>query len=142
MTTLFKIIGLVLILSVCTAVGFLKALSLKARVVRLREIKSGLFTLKEKLRLHGGDKSRLLNDCFLSPPESFTELDNTDLLLWKEFLKDFGMSDTAAEYQRCESYITLFDAKITDAQKSFDEQQKLYKSLGFLGGLFVCIFLL
>lgn len=142
MTTLFKIIGLVLILSVCTAVGFLKALSLKLRVTRLQEIKSGLFTLKEKLRLRSGDKSRLLNECFLSPPESFTELKHSDLLLWKEFLKDFGMSDTAAEYQRCESYIALFDAKITDAQKSFDEQQKLYKSLGFLGGLFVCIFLL
>ena len=142
MTTLFKVIGLILILSVCTAVGFLKAHSLKLRVTRLREIKSGLFTLKEKLRLHGGDKSRLLNDCFNSPPEGFGELENTDLSLWKEFLKDFGMSDTAAEYQRCESYIALFDAKITDAQKSFDEQKKLYKSLGFLGGLFLCIFLL
>ncbi len=139
---LFKAIGLILILTVCTSVGFLKAFSLKTRVERLCDIKKGLLTLKEHLRLHSGNKRQLLTICFDAPPESFNDLKSEDIALWNEFLREFGMTDTQSEIRRCESYIFLFEDRLNDAKKSLLEQQKLYKSLGFLCGIFICIFLI
>ena len=139
MTSLFKILGLLLILIVSTAVGFLKAFSLKERLNNLIEIKKGLFLLKERLRLHSGNKERLLHQCIGKTDNC---LKGDDLALWNEFLLSFGLGDTETEFKRCESYITLFEIKISDAEKAFNEQQKLYKCLGFLCGVFICIFLL
>ena len=138
MAVLFKTLGLLMILIVCTALGFLKALSLKTRLSGLNEIKNGLFLLKERLRLHCGNKKQLLNLCF---NKNTDYLKGDDLALWNDFLNGFGMNDTKTEFNRCESYITLFDNKIKDAEKTFNEQQKLYKCLGFLCGVFICIFL-
>ncbi len=138
--SLFKITGLILILAVCTALGFLKALSLKARVDSLCEVKQALLMLKEKIRLRIGDKARLINECFNINPESTLSDKNGDLKLWREFYNGFGLSDTENEYKRCTAYISLFDNKINDAQSELLKQQKLYKSLGFLSGLFICIF--
>ena len=67
-------------------------------------------------------------------------LSNDDKALLNEFLKSFGKGDTKAEIERCEAYISLFEAKTNDAKDEFDEQQRLYKTLGFLGGIFICIF--
>ena len=61
---LFKFIGLISLLLCCTALGFLKANSLKLRLDALQKIKGGLLTLKERLRLHSGDKNRLIGGCF------------------------------------------------------------------------------
>ena len=74
MRMLFKAVGLIVILCTCTAAGFLKAVSLKNRLESLKTIKNGLSKLKERLRLHGGDKQRLINACFSSPPEMLSDL--------------------------------------------------------------------
>ena len=139
MAILFKIVGLLLILLFFTAIGFLKAFSLKTQLNNLRQIKKGFFELKERLRLHSGNKSQLLTLCFGEAPNL---LKGEDLSLWNEFSQNFGLSDTETELKRCESYISLFENKILNAEKGFEEQQKLYKCLGFLCGIFVCIFLL
>lgn len=142
MRMLFKTVGLLFILAVCTAAGFIKAFSLKSRLDSLNEIKSGLLKLKERLRLHGGDKKRLLGSCFSSPPENFNDLTGEDKALWNEFWGDFGTGDTKQEYDRCTAFIALFDNIISKAMREYQEQQKLYKSLGFLSGIFICIFFL
>ncbi len=139
---LFKAIGLIVILCVCTAAGFIKAFALKNRLENLKKIKNGLSKLKERLRLHSGDKQRLIKVCFSTPPETFSDLKKADKALWCEFLCDFGKGDTQQEYDRCKAYIALFDSSITMAEAEYNEQQKLYKSLGFLSGIFICIFFL
>ncbi len=138
--SLFKIIGLILILTVCTAAGFLKALSLKTRLDTLCEVKQGLLMLKEKLRLRSGDKAQLINECFSTNPQNTLSNKSGDLKLWCEFYNGFGLGDTENEYKRCSAYISLFDNKINDAQTELLKGQRLYKSLGFLSGLFICIF--
>lgn len=139
MRLLFKISGLIIILAVCTSVGFFKAVSLKKRYDSLNEIKNGLLTLKEKLRLRSGDKNRLLNECFPQSIKTAENLKKEDISLWQGFLTVFGSGDTQQELQRCEAYIGLFDLRITEAKNEFDGQARLYKSLGVLSGIFICI---
>ena len=142
MRLLFKFIGLFFILSVCTTAGFIKALTLKNRLDSLNMIKSGLLKLKEQLRLKSGNKNRLLKNCFSVFPDDLSDLTKDDKTLWSDFLADFGKGDTKQEYDRCTVFITLFGNEITKAEAVYNEQQKLYKSLGFLSGVFVCIFFL
>ena len=140
MRMLFKIAGLITILLTCTAIGFLKSLALKGRFESLLYIKNSLLKLKEKLRLHSGDKSKLLNDCFTVPPQTIPHLDNDDKALLNDFLHGLGKGDTTQEIERCVAFLNLFETKTNDAKADFNNRQKLYKTLGFLGGIFLCIF--
>lgn len=142
MRTLFKIAGLISVLTVCIALGFLKAFSLKARYDNLCIITLGISKLKEKIRLRTGDKTRLFSECFAVSPEKLINLNADDKALLNEFIINFGKSDTKAEIERCDAYISLFKVKTTEAKTEFGEQQRLYKTLGFLGGIFICIFFL
>lgn len=142
MKLLLKISGLVLIFSVCTALGLLKGISLKARYNRLCDIKKGLCELKEHLRLQNGERNYLLTKCFASTPESSRELTKADLDIWNDFLKDFGMTDSEHEQRKCDFYISLFDVKINEARQQYTTEQPLYRNLGLLGGTFICIFFL
>ena len=137
---LFKFLGLICLLLCCTAFGFLKANSLKYRLDSLQKIKNGLLSLKERLRLHSGDKERLINACFPNINKLMQSLNEDDKRLWNEFFSQLGSSDTKTEYERCASFITLFDNKITVLSGEVSEQQRLYKSLGFFSGIFLCIF--
>ena len=137
---LFKIIGLLFLFLCCTALGFLKANALKNRLDSLKKLKNGLLTLKEQLRLHSGDKNKLISVCFPNINKLLQTLPPDDIKLWNEFLAQFGFGDTKSEYERCLAFITLFDNKINALAGEISEQQKLYKSLGFLGGVFLCIF--
>ena len=137
---LFKIIGLSFLLLCCTALGLLKSNTLKSRIEALQSIKNGLLTLKERLRLHNGDKNRLLCGCFPNIDKLLLCLNDDDKKLWYEFTSHFGSSDTQSEYERCIAFIGLFENKITALSRNAPEQQRLYKSLGFFVGLFLCIF--
>ncbi|MBO5210661.1 MAG: stage III sporulation protein AB [Clostridia bacterium] len=137
---LFKFLGLSFLLLCCTAFGFFKANTLKSRLDALEKIKNGLLTLKERLRLHSGDKNRLISGCFPNIDKLLQSLPPEDKKLWNEFFAHFGCSDTKSEYERCASFITLFDNKINTLSREIGEQQKLYKSLGFFSGVFLCIF--
>lgn len=132
----FKILGLLSILLVCTAAGFMKAFSLKGRYDNLVTVKNGILKLRERIRLHSGNKSCLLTQCF---PASIT-LNGDDKKLFDEFIENFGKGDTREEIERSGAYASLFETKIKEAKKEADEQQRLYKTLGFLSGLFLCIF--
>lgn len=137
---LFKFLGLLFILLCCTAFGFLKANALKNRLDALQKIKGGLLNLKERLRLHSGDKSLLISSCFGDVNKLLNNIPAQDQKLWNEFFSGLGLSDTKTEYERCLAFITLFDNKITTLAADVGEQQRLYKSLGFFSGVFLCIF--
>ena len=142
MRILFKISGFLAVLLVCTALGFFKAFSLKARFENLNKIKLSLLKLKERLRLKSGDKNRLIRECFNTNSSEYSLLNDEDKQLLNEFFENFGKGDTAQEIERCSAYISLFDERIKQAQINFSDQQKLYKTLGFLCGILICIFFL
>ncbi len=141
MRILLKALGLIFIMMVCTAFGFLKALALKSRVDSLQQIKNGLLKLKEQLRLHKGNKQQLLKNCF-PVFQNLLGLSRSDKTLWDDFITDFGKGDTKQEFERCNAFIALYDNALLQAKTECEKQQKLYKALGILSGLFICIFFL
>lgn len=142
MKLLFKVSGFLLVVLVSSAIGFLKSNTLNLRYKKLCKIHSSIADLKERIRLHGGEIDRLINLSFESYPINYTALEKEDIILIEDFFKNIGMSDTKAEYERCELYMSLIDTKIGLAQKNYMELGKLYKNIGFLGGIFICIFFL
>ena len=141
MRTSLKVLGLIFIMVVCTAFGFLKALALKSRVDSLQQIKNGILKLKEQLRLHKGNKQQLLKNCF-PVLQNLLGLSHSDKTLWNDFVTNFGKGDTKQEFERCNAFIALYDNALLQAQNEYEKQQKLYKALGVLSGLFICIFFL
>ncbi len=142
MTLLFKIFGFFLIIFTTSALGFLKSNQLNLRFKKLQDIQKGICTLKERIRMGGGEIERLLRLSFTEYPINYTHLEKGDIEILEEFFKTAGMSDTKAEYERCELYINLLKSKSEEANKNYRETGRLYRNIGFLSGIFICIFLL
>ena len=142
MRLLFKLLGFALIVLTTTAIGFLKSYYLNMRYKKLCSLKNSLADLKQRIRLSYGEIDELLAVSFKDTPDLYSYLEKSDIEIIDNFLKNIGMSDTKAECERCELYISLLDAQIIKAQKNYNELNKLYKSVGFMGGLFICIFFL
>lgn len=140
MKLLFKVIGFIIIIFVSSAIGFLKSNSLNLRYKKLCKIRNGVADLKERIRLRGGEIDRLIGLCFKDYPINYLALKKEDIVLIEDFFKNIGMSDTKAECERCELYISLIETKISEAQKNYLELSKLYKNIGFFSGIFICIF--
>lgn len=148
---LFKGLGLALIFSVCSGAGFLKSRTLTLRAEALRDVAQSLYDLSQRIRLCSGELSELLPLCFKSIKINITEsgfsatqgdLTSQDTDILNEFLRDVGMSDSSGEYNRAISYAALFESRYNRAKLDSDNLCKLYKSLGVLCGIFICIFFL
>lgn len=148
---LFKTVGLFLIFFASCTVGFLKSNTIKARTEGLRKISKSLTELGQRIRLCQGELGELLLVCFEEMPiktgdKGFFitqgQLSPKDADLLNEFLKDAGMGDISAEYNRTVSYAKLFENRYNSAKQESDSLCRLYKSLGVLCGIFICIFFL
>ena len=142
MTLLFKILGFVLIIFTTSAVGFLKASELNLRYKKLCGFSKSISALKEHIRLHSGDSERLLKLCFEEYPPNYASLNKDDLEIMNEFFKGFGLCDTLAEYDRCKLYVNLINQKANEAKQKSIELNRLYKNIGVLSGVLICIFFL
>ena len=85
---------------------------------------------------------KLIEVSFKNVSDIYSNLDKSDCEIVKNFFKDIGMSDAKSEYERCELYISLLNTQIAEAEKNYTELGKLYKNIGFLSGVFICILLL
>jgi hypothetical protein len=141
-TLLFKILGFVLIIFTTSAIGFLKANELNLRYKKLCNFSKSIGNLKEHIRLHSGERERLLKICFGEFPLNYSSLTKDDVELMGEFLKDFGFADTKAEYERCQLYINFINQKSDEAKQKYSELNRLYKNIGVLSGVLICIFFL
>lgn len=148
---LLKIFGMFMIFLACSIGGILKARLIAVRTEVLRKTARSLSDLAERIRLSGGEIAELLNLCFKDIKIAETEggfialdcdLNEEDSALLNEFLKGLGMSDSQSEYNRAIGYSSLFENKFKEAQKDSKSLCKLYKSLGVLSGIFICIFFL
>ena len=142
MRLLFKLSGFTLIVLTTTAIGFLKSNSLNMRYKKLCNLKSAVTDLKQRIRLSHGEIDKLIAVSFKNIPDLYSNLEKSDISITENFFKDIGMLDTDSECERCDLYISLLDTQIINAQKNYHELGKLYKSIGFMSGLFFCIFFL
>ena len=151
MAWLFKILGVITVLSACSLAGFLKSFGLKKRHKKLLAIYRSMSDLRERIRMGGGEIERLVYLCFEEDTASISEgkaiinamkMKKADVEILEEFFRDLGMSDSDSEYERTGLYMSLI-LKISDeAEKKCGELCRLYSSLGILCGLFICIFFL
>lgn len=148
---LFKILGLAVIFGVSAAFGILKADGLKHRCDRLSGIIKSLNHLADLVRIGGYEIDELISICFESDILSFKKgnfliceeyLLKEDISLLREFFLGFGVSDKEGEYERIRLFCALLEPRFAEAQKSYSEQGRLYRSVGLLGGLILCIFLM
>ena len=142
MVLLFKVLGFILIIFTTASIGFLKSAGLCNRYKKLQSIQKGISELKERIRMGGGEIDRLLTSSFHEYPINYTFLEKGDIEILDDFFSNVGLSDTKTEYERCEIYINLLKNKIEEANEKYRETARLYKSIGFLSGVFICIFLL
>lgn len=151
MAWLFKILGVITVLSACSLAGFLKSFGLKKRHKKLLAIYRSMSDLRERIRLGGGEIERLVYLCFDEDTASILEgkaiintmyLENSDAEIFEEFFRDLGMSNSESEYERIGLYMALILKKSDEAEKKCGELCRLYSSLGILCGLFICIFFL
>ena len=136
---LFKITGFILVIFTTSAIGFLKANELNLRFRKLTDLYKAI---KEGIRLHGGDVQRLINLSFAEFPINTAHLKKEDIAIIDDFFENLGAQDTVAEYERCELYINLLKAQADKAQKQHLELNRLYKNIGVLSGILICIFFL
>lgn len=142
MTLLFKTIGFALIIFTTSAIGFSKAQSLSLRHKKLCKLISEISLLKEHLRLHGGEKETLFKKCFSEYPVSHAALNKDDIQTLDDFFNNMGSSDTKTECERCELCLNILKTQADEARDKERELARLYKNIGVLSGVLICIFFL
>ena len=150
MAWLFKLSGLIIIFASSAGFGFYNSYKLKMREKKLHKIICSMTELKERIKAGAGEIGELVNKSFGEIAElsqDGVKLDTEWLLksdteLLEEFFTDIGMTDSEAECERAELYTALMQKQCNDAEKRCGELCRLYGTLGVLGGLFICVFLL
>lgn len=151
MTLLFKASGLILILAVCSAVGFSKSRELKKRAERLSRLARSLGTLSEYIRADKSEIDSLIKRCFEDNTVYFTEgriyfdksfLNAEDISLLEEFSVGFGKADADGEYERTHMYAVIVEKQLQAAEDICRRLCGLYNTLGVLCGIFICIYLI
>ena len=148
---LFKILGLIIVFLACSGAGFINAQHLKNRKTTLDNYVKGLSTLCNCIRHSNDEAFPLFFQCFGEKNVYIQNgklcfckdgLNNKDIALLEEFFSGFGFSSGEEEFERSELFKALITQRLNEADDNFNRLFKLYRSLGVLAGLFVCIFLL
>ena len=140
MALLFKITGVSLVITTCTLIGFSKAHRLKIRVDKLRHLQNGIARLKELIRHRGGEIDKLILQCFNSYPVDLSGLEPQERGIAQALFNEIGLQGTQNAYNQCEICLSLLKSVQADAEQKYRENAKLYRSVGFLFGAFICIF--
>ena len=149
--SVLKVLGLFTIFGVSSIWGFLKSSFLKKRADKLIDFLKGLDFLSERIRIGACEIEELLKISFKEDLIVYKEsgfsidadyLKNEDISLISEFLSEIGMGDINSECERIKSYKTIIELQYSTAQNDCLNLCKLYKTLGVLIGVFICIFLL
>ncbi len=146
-----KALGLLTVFSVCTSAGFIKSATISRRAKKLSDFYRSICSLAERIRVGSEEILRLIEICFdkslcgisenkIIIDESYLSPDDIKLLY--ELFEGIGMGDSVSEYNRISSYGRLIKIQCERAGSDTAQLCKLYKSLGALGGIFICIFLL
>lgn len=165
---LIKAVGMIILVTSGTMIGFLKAKQLSGRVDFLEEYISLLTYIETQVRysyecvtdilVHYEDSERLsfIGDCVDKTlnGEIFSEawrssvsnipidrgLKNEDINLIRGFGKEFGLSDIEGQIAHCKLHKQLMQDRLNDARIQKQKKSRLYQMLGASLGL--CIGLL
>ena len=142
MRLLFKLSGLAIIIIACFGFGYLKANRLRLRVNQLYNMQKAVTQLKQLIRLRFGEVDRLITQSFGSFPIDYSFLTEGDKQIIESLIKEIGTLDTDSAYNHCEICLLSLGGCLEEAQKNHRELGKLYKSIGALAGVFICILLI
>ena len=145
-----KGIGIMLVMSVSVIMGFYFSSQTIIKNEKTRLIYRGINSLAERLRISSMKSKKLLKISFSEEvlywknEEYFIDksnLSSEDISLFEEFLKGFGKGDTKSEYLRALGYAKLFENRYKELKEKSGPLCSLYRKLGVLTGLFICVFL-
>lgn len=168
MLGVFKMMLLCLVFGVCSILGILKAKSYDSRVEELKKVKNALEMLKSKIEftyapirdifeevtdtIYTGkenifqntvcqmDKTGVANAWNLAV-EKEEKLTNEDKSTLKLFGKLLGKTDKAGQINEIQVASTLLDTQIEKAEQEKQKNYKLFKTLGSVVGIGICIML-
>jgi len=142
-----KIVGILLLMAVCSAYGFYRANMLFCRKNRLKALCLFIEAAENKIRL-GSEMQQIVltegaaagiyleNLNFLIKKENLTP---SDIALAEDFLGSLGMGDMVGELKRCQTYKSLIEKEYINAEQEAKQKAALYQKLGVFLGLLVGI---
>ncbi len=153
MPFLIKISGLVFIVSATTLFGIELSLRLRRRVGAINWYIKAVSEIGEKIRYTSAELAPIIGSIYdhqkyLIVDEPFsvslreTGLDDADKQIVNEFFSGLGSGDTEEEIKRCSLYKRTLEKQLTFAEKAAAEKSRVYKMLGFFGGLGIAIILI
>ena len=137
---LFKVLGLLSLVVSGTALGFYKSYLLFQRQKQLLEICNGLERLALLITSSVKDLDVLFKESFKSEKIDTFGLLNSDKEILENLILTLGISNRKREYDNVILCKNLLEKQFLEAKEEHNSLSKLYRSLGFLGGLFLCIF--
>ena len=166
MLAIIKLIILVLILFVCTQIGILKAKTYDNRVIALKKFKNSLEMLKSKIEFtyepikdifeeiskviysrkenifvntvnFMNEKS--VNDSWILAVEKESSFTDEDKSIIKMFGKLLGKTDKSGQINEINVTSKLVDNLIEKAENEKNKNYKLFKTLGVVVGIGICI---
>ena len=153
MPFLIKMVGFCFIVGATTLFGISLSKELKNRLQSLSWFLNLTDEIAEKIRYSSAELPQIVRsiynyDTYLSVDEPFrvylknTGLDNDDKRMIEEFFAGLGLGDTESQIKRCGIYKRQLLRRYENADRQYTEKSKLYKKLGFFGGLTIVIILI
>lgn len=147
---MLKAVGILLLMAVCSSIGFLKANKLCVRQKKLYGI--CLFTDEAKERIRVGEEmEKIINSVGdraglhkegISIKIDGEGFNSGDVLLINEFLSGLGMGDTTSQLKRCENYSGLFERLLREAENDAKSKATVYRKLGIFAALLIGVVLI
>lgn len=169
MFVFLKIIILFFILIICTSIGMLKAKLYNNRVMELKKVKNSLEVLKSKIEftyepiqdifqeisnIVYANQANIFQETVenigkFGVTESWTraveknaDLNEEDKSTIKMFGKLLGKTDKSGQINEINVTSKLLDTQIEKAEQDKDKNYKLFKTLGTVVGIGLCIILI
>lgn len=160
---MIKAFGALAVVLCGMAAGFEKALRLAERKKTLYRLELALYDIRSAMEYKAATTSEILEELVRNGfSDFFRELDSCDLsgslarsaefkrlnlspsekTVITEVFERLGTSDLETQLSMLDFQIHRFSAARQEFEASYEKRSRLYKSLGFLGGVFVSLLLL
>ena len=152
MITVFKVLGMLLLFSVCALLGFYKAAVLAKRAKALETMVCRLKEMAQYLSYEGAEREKLLQKvfggCDIVDLENGrvqlrdNSLDSGDTEIITDCFSKFGSCDLKGERERLDMYIGMLSDRRENAAKSAAELGRVYRTIGLCAGAAGCLLLI